>query len=564
VEPRKKLKRVVKRDGSEQSFDVLRLTETITACLQGVGEKAVLAQQFSDTVVVRTSNAVGLVATTELAKIIIEVLESYGCAAAAEAFAWYRLEEEDLVSNLRVHTQTGRETQSQRWHRERLARSLMRDRYFESAVARTVARNVERRLVATGLRHVTGRLVAALAENECRTMGLRGEPLHSEHLGIDRRQLRAWLGGECLPAGSGDSAMPTLGADGQDARPVLGSELLARFALEEVLSTPQLEAWRSGRFDLLALGDWLRPLRLWLHPHRGEHEHDFWKRVAAARTECHEVQVFRPASADNGALSRSAPSWLQAPGVNLRLSTSDPALALDWAEQGLWHAMPVKAFLQADDAILAQLVGFGHTTVQWQPPRRFPAASELTERSLERGAVINLVQLAATAGALALEDFLALVQESLDLACGSLAMLVRRAKMAARPRIVLLPAGLDAALELLLPDSALRMTRSRQLILTLRDRFERAAKAHELRLEHSNPPHPQAVGTRLADRDGVLGPLVYRCGWLPGQLDVEMVSLALDTAPWLEFPAAKLYGSSWSEKLLPRTPVERNSNQSET
>ncbi|MCP4094134.1 MAG: hypothetical protein GY747_11860 [Planctomycetes bacterium] len=562
--PRKKLRRVVKRDGSEQSFDVLRLTETITSCLQGVGEKAVLAQQFTDTVVVRASNAIGLVATTKLAKIIIDVFESYDCAAAAEAFAWYRLEEEDLVGNIRIHTQTGCETQSRPWERDRLAHSLMRDRYFESAVARTVARNTERRLIATGLRHMTGRLVAALAENECRTMGLRGEPLHSEHLGIDRRQLRAWLGGECLPAGSGDSALPTLGADGQDARPVLGAELLARFALEEVLTAPQLEAWRAGRFDLLALGDWMRPLRLWLHPHQGESEHDFWRRVADARMECHEVQVFRPASAHNTELSRSAPQWLQAPGVNLRLSTSDPALALDWAEQELWHSMPAKAFLQADSDVAAKLVGLGHTTVQWQPPRRFPAASDLTENSVERGAVINLVHLAAAAGALAVEEFFALVQESLDLACGALATLIRRAKMAARPRITLLPAGLDAALELLLPDSALRMARSRQLILALRDRFERAAKAHELRLEHSNPAHPQAVGTRLAERDGVLGPIAYRCGWLPGQLDVEMVSLALDTAPWLEIPAAKLYGSSWSGKLLPRTPVDQKSNQSET
>jgi hypothetical protein len=474
------------------------------------------------------------------------------------------MEEEDIVNHLRVHTQSGREAASSRWERARLARSLMRDRYFESAVARSVARNTERRLVATGHRHVTGRLVAALAENECRVMGLRGEPLHSENLGIERRQLRAWLGGECLPAGSGDTSLPTLGADGQDARPVLGAELLARFALEEVFSSPQLEAWRAGRFDLLALGDWLRPLRIWLHPRAEESEEAFWQRVADVRTECHEVQVLRPASVVNGALSRSAPRWLQAPGVSLRLATSDPSLALDWARQGLWHAMPVAALLQAPSDIARELVGLGLSSAQWQPPRRFPAAAERSEQRLERGAVINLVHLAAQVGALAVEEFFIMVQESLDLACGALATLVRRAKVAERPRIVLLPAGLDAALELLLPDSGLRLARSRRLILALRDRFERTAKVHDLRLEHSRPPHPQAVGTRLAERDGVLGPTTYRCGWLPGRLDVEMVSLALDTAPWLELPAAQLYGSSWSGKLLPRLPADRQSHNRET
>ena len=562
--PRTNLRRVVKRDGSEQSFDVLRLTETITACLQGVGGNPVLAQQFTSTVVVRAANPLGLIQSAGLAQIVIDVFESYGCKEAAEAFAWYRLEEEEVVAGLRVHTQSGRETTSRHWERARLERSLMRDRYFEGSVARTVARCTERRLVATGLRHLTGRLVAALAENECRTMGLRGEPLHSENLGMERRQLRAWLGGECLPAGTGDTSLPTLGAAGQDARPVLGAELLARFALEEVLTAPQLAAWRAGRFDLLGLGDWLRPLRLWLHPAALETEETFWQRVARMRMECHEVQVFLPASAKFGALSRTAPNWLQAPGVCLRLSTSDPQLALDWAKQELWHSMPAAAFLRADAKLAKQLVSLGFTITQWQPPRRFPAQSDLEENRIERGAVINLVHLAAAAGALAVEEFFAMVQESLDLACAALAALVRRAKVAARPRVVILPAGLDAALELLFPDSALREARSRQFLLSLRDRFERAAQAHELRLEHSNPPHPQAVGTRLAERDGVLGPIAYRCGWIPGQLDVAMVTLALATAPWLEIPAAQLHSSSWSGKLLPRTPVDTQSHSSET
>jgi len=564
VVPPSSLRRVVKRDGSEESFDVLRLTESIMACLRSVGERPMLAQQFTDTVTVRAANQLGLVHAMGLTQIVIDVLESYDCKNAAEAYAWYRMEEEDAVRALRIHHQSGCETTSSRWDRARLARSLMRDRYFESSVARSVARCAERRLVATGLRHVTARLVAALAENECRTMGLRGEPLHSESLGIERRQLRAWLGGECLPAGSGDTSLPTLGAAGQDARPVLGAELLARFALEEVLSAPQLEAWRAGRFDLMSLGDWLRPLRLWLHPAAEESEAQFWQRVADTRMECHEVQVFRPSSVDSGELSRNAPQWLQAPGVSLRLSTSDPALALDWARQGLWHSMPAAAFLHAPEDVASELVALDRTTTQWQPPRRFREPSDQDQNRLERGAVINLVHLAATAGALAIDEFFTLVQESLDLACAAVAALVRRAKVASRPRVVLLPAGLDVALELLLPDSALRTARSRKLILALRDRFERAASSHELRLEHGNPAHPQAVGTRLAERDSVLGPAAYRCGWLPGPFNVEMVSLALDTAPWLEIPAAKLYRSSWSGKLLPRTPVDQQSNISET
>lgn len=543
------LRRVVKRDGSEQSFDRLRLTESIALALESGGDQAMLAQQFVETVWVRAANEIGRIESERLAEVVVEVFHHYNCTAAAEAYDWYRREESEIKAGLRVFTPSGKDSVSSTWERARVARSLMRDLYLESNVSRAVARRVERRLVALGSKHLTGRLVSALTENECRTMGLCGGPMHTENLGIERRQLRAWLGGECMPSEVGAPGLPSLGPQGQDARPLLGSELLARFALEEVFTAPQLEAWRAGRFDLIALGDWMRHLRLWLHPEPEESEAAFWKRVAEARLRTHEVQVFWPASRDHGDLSVQAPQWLTGPGMHLRFATSSIALAQKWAEAGVWHRVPAHPLLHAERKQAKALVALGKTSVQWQPPTRFPLASEMSERRLNQGAAIDLIQAAVDAGPLQVDAFLIQIQETLDLTCAALANVCARAKAGERPHVHLTPSGLPKALDLLFPDTALRSVRARRLILALRDHFERAAKKAGLRLEFTCPPHARATGFRLAERSGIFGPLEHGCGWMPGPLSHDTLSMALDSAPWLELPAAALLESSLSARL---------------
>lgn len=552
------LRRVLKRDGSEQSFDRLRLTESITAALRSGGENAMLAQQFTETVWVRAANRQGRIETARLAEEVVEVLRLYQCKEAAEAFAWFRMETKEILARMRVFTPSGKEAISDPWDRARLALSLMRDLYLERQVAREVARRVERRLVALQSKHLTGRLVSALAENECRTMGLGGGPLHDENLGIERRQLRAWLGGECLPSGLGAPGLPTLGPKDQDARPLLGSELLARFVLEEVVRAPEREAWRTGAFDLLALGDWMRPLRLWLHPAPEETENAFWKRVAAARMEAHEVQVFWPASRPFTELSSLAPQWLSGPGMHLRYTTSSLALAQSWAEAEIWHRMPAQAFLAAPRELAARLVEAGNTSLQWQPPARLPAEGERSSRRLDQAAAVNLVPSAVEAGALQVDAFLDRVQQDLDHACAAMKAVCERAKPHARPRVHLTPCGLPKAIDLLFPDEALKSVRTRRLLLALRDRFERAARHADLRLEFDFPPHSYAAGSRLAERCGLFRAKDFGCGWLPGPPSETIVSMALDTAPWLELPADALLDSPLAARLS-KTPEPRSS-----
>lgn len=544
--------RVRKRDGSEVAFEALRLVESMESALESAGENPDHARQLTEVVMLRLARAaVEPAATADIAAHVAAVLREYGCAASAQAYRSYREDEQELVADLRVHGQDGREERSAPWDRARLARSLMRDRYLEGVVARRIARRVERRAIAMALRHLTGRLVAALADNECRTAGLAAGPPTPERLGLDRRHLRAWLGGACLPLGLGGTSLPTLGPDVQDPRPALGEELLARFALEEVLGAAERESWSAGRFEVPGLGDWLRPACVRLRPGDGEDEDPFWQRVGEHRALSRELQVFVPAWFGASTRSVEAPLWLQSAGCRLRFVTADPLLAAEWSRLGFWHAMPVAAFLAMPAETRALLAARQRTLLQWQPPQpRLPPAAERARRVTHRCAVINLAAAAHAAGAWEEAVFHAAVTESVADACRALVLLARRADAGSLPRVVLLPAGLRAAAELLFPDEGVRRGRLRRLVLALRDVFDREPRKAELRAEHFAPPLTEAAGARLAERSELSHGPTLEIGWCSGLESGEMVTLALDTAPWLELPADTVASAPWAERLL--------------
>lgn len=548
------LQRVVKRDGFEEQYDPLKLRETLAAALDCVGESEALREQFAVTIELRLGREGGrLVTSVALYKMAVQVLEEYDCRSAAEAYQEYRLSEEECLADLRIHgkraTRQSGEQEHGSWDRARMQRAFMRDRHLERAVARLLARRVERRLSCLGFRHLTTRLLAALADNEARVLGLRADPLEGASFGFSRAELRAWLGGSCLPATSRGGATPALDDGATDPRPLLGEEVLARFALEELWSPSQREAQLSGDYEVLALGDWTRPLRLWLHPEAEEPEESFWQRVAASFGRAHEVQAHWPAQHAWTALSEQAPRWLAAGGRRLRLATSSPQLAASWMAAEQFVAMPVAAFLALSRESQIALEAYGRLRLQWQPPSRLPSAKDRSERSLQAAGVVNLAPAAVQAGAFALDEFLRHSRERLTSAAEALQVLLQRAGATEGAAVALIPAGLDCALDVLLPDPALRRSRGKRLLLDLRPSFDRAARRAGLRLDDAFPPHPQAAGAHLAQRDGLSLCSAYSCGWWPGGEPAAGLPLALDAAPWLEGAVEQFAVPSCLERL---------------
>ena len=68
------LRRVRKRDGNDESFDIMKLADTVSAALAGVGANFKLALQFSETVQVRLAEKDEVVTTIELAATCCDLL----------------------------------------------------------------------------------------------------------------------------------------------------------------------------------------------------------------------------------------------------------------------------------------------------------------------------------------------------------------------------------------------------------------------------------------------------------------------------------------------------------
>jgi len=542
--------RVRKRDGFEESFDAIRLSESLQAAADNWIPEGGWLGQLVRQIRTQLGQRGEAVETEKMASMCEALLRSSGLAEAADSYTEYRCASEQAVAKMRVHTGQGRQTRSAIWNRSLLARQLVQDRYLEYATARLVARSVERRFALSGQVHLTGKFVAAAADNECRTLGLSSQGMNQDYVGVERNQLRAWLGGDGLPitgAGGGGVSL-TLSSPGSDSRVLLGEEVLARFALEEVLGTEESEALARGDFFLPQLGDWLRPARIRLRPSPQEGENDFWARVRVAKGNCRELQIFLPGSWDWSSQSELAPEWLQGFG-RLRLGTSSAALAYEWAMKDQWVRMPLNAFLQAAMDLRHALAATDRCVLIWQPPKRLPPLADQTHQILDGAAVINLGGPARLAGPGKADQFLKGVRNQANLASQALAALASRGLGRDYPRATLLPAGLVPALENLFPGDSYSSDRVRRLLLSLRQAMESGLRGAGLRPTDLAPPHSGTAGIRLSELEGIPPHESYSCGWgLPMANGLPAAS-SFDTAPWLEFPASGVQNNPvWAAK----------------
>ncbi len=531
--------RVRKRDGRVEAFDSRRLVAALFAALQAAGEDGRQAVELADSLTRVLAHWERPVEAAEIATAVKTLLEQGGCSQAARGFGRHRAERERRRNRIRVHDADPDRPGFGRWDRGRLARSLLRSRSLKGGVAARIAARVEKRLLGCGLVHVTTRLVAALCDNECRALGLRGDVSRGDPIGPDRNDLRAWLGGKCLPPGAGSGPQPVVLEDAGGLRPALGGEILARFALEEVLDREQARLLEEGLLDLPGIGDWLRPACLRLAPGDGEAEEAFWDRVAVAAREAREVQVFWPSRREASPLCVRAPGWI-APGGSLRLATDDPEQALAWGLRGLSVRLARVGYEAAPAVLRKRLASTAQVSLFWRPGGKDWRPHLSRDGRLDSLAVLNLSAAAAQPGGIRAADFLQRTWAVAGSACRILGALAERNQSGAHARVALLPAALPRALACVAPGQPASSDRVRRILLALRDILERQASAHGLRLRSTHPPRAAGAGARLAFREGLAGVSSHPVGWVLGPLAGPPSATAFDTAPWLEFPLPSL------------------------
>ena len=532
-------KRVRKRDGREEGFDPLRLADSLRLALEAAELHYDLAEPLADAIhasfeVDRPVDSVAIAEAAEAA------LGQCG-AGAAEAYRGARRIAQSRAVRLRVHSEKNGSPKFSVFDRERLALSLVRERYLERNTAARVARQVQHRLVDGDHHHVTSALIRALADNECRALGLRGSSMRVED-NAAHRELMTWLGGDVAPGPEGEG--PVLGGEGADLRPLLGERVLSSFALGEILTEEQGLSLESGGFDLPGLGDWTRPARIRLFPLAGEAEEDFWGRVENRLPQCREVQVHWPGSREV-ANPEAVAHLLKRDAI--RLSTSHSELALAWASEGIWVRVPARSFLQFDKKLREDLVATQRVLLTWKPSRPGSASGEtLGEEVLASFAVLNFSDLARRAGPGGEASFMEECAAVAELACRSIAALLRRSGHRSSSRVTLLPAGLGEAAGVLAPASMVRF------LLGLGQLMNQSCFAAELKPVFDSPPHPRGAGRRLAQavgRDDALS-----VGWhLADEIPLGDV---FATFPWVEFPASvSLESAAWAARLNTTTAV---------
>lgn len=524
-------RRVCKRDGRHEAFDGARLARSIDGALSAVDRSEPgRVEQIAAAVVDATAVLGGVASTEEIARIAEEALRGSSEAGAADRYREHGERRHRAVARLRVHNMADGEEESIPWSRERLSRSLICRNRLESSLSRRVARRVEQRILAAGLRHVTSALVARLAENEMRLHGLRSGAQGTTHLSPPREELHAWLSAGVVPGAGGVG--PWLLQDGRDVRPALGGRLLGRFALEELVSPDEAALHRDGSIHLLGLDDWLRPLLLRAAPAPGQEGYSFWRGVASMLPCAQAVEVVWPRGRQAEPFVFEAASLLLESGQIIRLRTDDVRLAREWAALGQFVRLSAAAYLAAAPGDQEALRESGRCLLVYEAP----SGSRRQTSQWDGAAVLNLARAASRCDRFEEPAFLESATVAAGHALRALRRLAKRRGMSAGVTVGLLPAGLADALTALYGDSRPRRRRQR-LLLQLRENWAAEARKAGVRLVDGVGIAAESAGYRMARKDRHDEGYAYLVGWRTGDLRGLPDALDFDVAPYLEFPS---------------------------
>ncbi|MEK7865737.1 MAG: ATP cone domain-containing protein [Planctomycetota bacterium] len=245
----RKIEQVRKRDGRVVSYDEAKIAGAIFKAAQAVGgEDRYLSTELARVVTMFLERyyAKDVPEIEDIHDMVEKVLIETGHARTAKAYILYRVNKarrrerprtQAAAPPLLVIDPASREA-IQPWERERLRRSLERDGACPAQLSAEVARAVEERLLASGLRRVAPSLVREFAANLLFERGLLPAPAPAGSEapdGVFESVFRPAEGGVRTPA--------------VVAREV-GERCLARFAREHVYLPDVVAAHQEGRIHL--------------------------------------------------------------------------------------------------------------------------------------------------------------------------------------------------------------------------------------------------------------------------------------------------------------------------
>lgn len=202
------IKKVRKRDGRIVPFDKSRIAEAIFKAAKAVGGKRKdIADKLADGVtrILEKKFAHRIPGIEDIQDIVEKVLIENGHAKTAKAYILYRDNRTRMRKLLKVHKeirgQTGTTDLSllvsapsryeiSPWNKSKITQALMREAKISHSIAEKIARSVEEKILATGLKKLTTSLIREFVDIELLSHGYNGRLKSQQVIGMPIYDLR--------------------------------------------------------------------------------------------------------------------------------------------------------------------------------------------------------------------------------------------------------------------------------------------------------------------------------------------------------------------------------------
>ena len=205
------------------------------------------------------------------------VLARENCISTARAYAIYRDAKERMPKNLTVRKETSgksdvtdfsllvaAETTSEMfpWDRQKIAHALVKEADIPLSVAQKAASNVEKKILASGLKQVTTGFIRGLVDNELFKLGYEKKIKKQVNLGIPTYDLKQLIFSKSQENSNIAAHNP------EEVNMVIAETTLKQYALNNIFSTEVANAHLEGRLHLHDLG---YPIRVYCSSHSLEY-----------------------------------------------------------------------------------------------------------------------------------------------------------------------------------------------------------------------------------------------------------------------------------------------------
>ena len=272
---------IVKRDGRIVPFNKSKIAEAIVAAARAVGgEDRQLADELASVVMMllEKSFGPGQIPTIEQIQDMVEkTLIETGHAKTAKAYILYRdrrseqraatlVRKESAVDNnstdIHLLVDPGSKAEYYEWDKSRITAALMKEAALAEVEAHDIASTVEKRVLRSGLRHISSALIRELVDNELFERGHQATLAKQNVLGMPKYDME-----QLIFSKSNENS--NISANNPEAiNLAIAETALKQYALQEVFSEEVADAHRHGRVHLHDLG---YPTRVYCSSHSLEY-----------------------------------------------------------------------------------------------------------------------------------------------------------------------------------------------------------------------------------------------------------------------------------------------------